>query len=437
MEALPKAGCPGKLFIRGAIGNNQHQRNIDGEMIMKRNSSLVQRMRRPALAGLVIMSLAVGSLQGQARSEPFSHPGRDYTGPQQAPKGNTLRPVPEPFCPSHGGRSGCVHAPRWRECRETFSHILVFGDSLSDTGNYYRLSGGSPPPPYAAGRFCNGPIWVEYLAASLGMEYQSADNFAVGGATTGTLNSNDGFAGKEYPGLLDEVASFAARRPLREPGRALYVVEAGANDFFVALATGTSPATLIGSGVGNTISAIQQLRGAGARFILVMNVPDLGVTPMAQSLGEGGPSMLSQLSAAYNQTLDLALEQLAQAGIPTIRLDAFAVLDEMANKPADYGFSNVTMPFLLAPPGTNPDEFLFWDPGIPPPAPMRCWPRRRLNSSSAPFRRVTAGETPMQGLTRCMDWWTPASTTSGREISGVRTAGIARSRTNGNQAPAR
>ena len=332
---------------------------------MKRNSSLVQRMRRPALAGLVIMSLAVGSLQGQARSEPFSHPGRDYTGPQQAPKGNALRPAPEPFCPSHGARSGCVHAPRWRECRETFSHILVFGDSLSDTGNYYRLSGGSPPPPYAAGRFCNGPIWVEYLAASLGMEYQSADNFAVGGATTGTLNSNDGFAGKEYPGLLDEVASFAARRPVREPGRALYVVEAGANDFFVALATGTSPATLIGTGVGNTISAIQQLRGAGARFILVMNVPDLGVTPMAQSLGEGGPSMLSQLSAAYNQTLDLALEQLAQAGIPTIRLDAFAVLDEMANKPADYGFSNVTMPFLLAPPGTNPDEFLFWDPVHP------------------------------------------------------------------------
>lgn len=332
---------------------------------MKRNSSLVQRMRLPAMAGLVIMSLAAGSLQGQAQSQPFSHPGRDYAGPQQAPKGNALRPVPEPFCPSQGAGSGCVHAARWRECRETFSHILVFGDSLSDTGNYYRLSGGSPPPPYAAGRFCNGPIWVEYLAASLGMEYQLADNFAVGGATTGTLNSNDGFAGKEYPGLLDEVASFTARSPVREPGRALYVVEAGANDFFVALATGTSPATLIGTGVGNTISAIQQLRGAGARFILVMNVPDLGVTPMARSLAEGGPLMLSQLSAAYNQALDLALDQLAQAGIPTMRLDAFAVLDEMANKPADYGFSNVTLPFLLAPPGTNPDEFLFWDPVHP------------------------------------------------------------------------
>jgi phospholipase/lecithinase/hemolysin len=206
---------------------------------------------------------------------------------------------------------------------------------------------------------------VEYLAASLGMDYQPADNFAVGGATTGTLNSNDGFAGKEYPGLLDEIASFQAMSPVSEPERALYVVEAGANDFFLALATGTGPATLIGTGVNNTVAAIQQLWKSGARFILVMNVPDLGVTPMARGLGEGAPLMLTQLTAAYNHALDLALEQLAQAGIPTIRLDAFVVLNEMANTPAAYGFNNVTTPYLLAPPGTSPDQFLFWDPVHP------------------------------------------------------------------------
>ena len=194
---------------------------------------------------------------------------------------------------------------------------------------------------------------------------EPGDNFAVGGATTGTLNSNDGFAGREYPGLQDEIASFAAMSPASEPERALYVVEAGANDFFVALASGTSPATLIGNGVNNTVAAIQQLWGSGARFILVMNVPDLGVTPMARSLGEGGPLMLTQLSAAYNQTLNLALEQLAQAGLPTIRLDAFAVLHEMANTPAAYGFTNVSTPYLYAPPGGCPDQFLFWDPVHP------------------------------------------------------------------------
>ena len=191
------------------------------------------------------------------------------------------------------------------------------------------------------------------------MKCEQRDNFAVGGATTGTLNSNDGFAGKEYPGLLDEIAAFQARGRICEPERALFVVEAGANDFFVALAAQTPPLTLISEGVNNTVSAVQRLWGSGARIILVMNVPDLGVTPMATSLGMG--VQLTQLCAAYNQALDQALDQLALAGIPTIRLDAFKVLNEMANSPAAYGFSNVAIPFLSAPSGSNPDQFLFRD----------------------------------------------------------------------------
>ena len=281
---------------------------------MKRNLNLNQRMRLPALAGLVLLSMALAAPRAQAKSEPFSH-------------------------------------------------LMIFGDSLSDTGNYYQLSGGSPPAPYAGGRFCNGPIWVEYLSLQLGMDYQPEGNFAVGGATTGTLNSNDGFAGKQYPGLLDEITSFQANAAITEPERALYVVEAGANDFFVALATQESPQTLVSDGVNNTVTAVQRLWASGARLILVMNVPDLGVTPMAKSIGMG--AQLTQLCAAYNQALDQALDRLALAGIPTIRLNAFAVLDGMANEPAIYGFSNVTVPLTLAPGGVDPEQFLFWDPVHP------------------------------------------------------------------------
>ena len=104
---------------------------------MKRKLDLFRTIQLGALSGLVLLGVVLGTVQAQAKSEPFSH-------------------------------------------------LVLFGDSLTDTGNYYRLSGGSPAAPYAGGRFCNGPLWAEYLATSLGMDYQPADNFAVAGATTGT-----------------------------------------------------------------------------------------------------------------------------------------------------------------------------------------------------------------------------------------------------------
>ena len=50
-----------------------------------------------------------------------------------------------------------------------YSAIYAFGDSLSDVGNVFLGTGGAEPaPPYFAGRFSNGPIWLDYLAAQLG-----------------------------------------------------------------------------------------------------------------------------------------------------------------------------------------------------------------------------------------------------------------------------
>ena len=78
--------------------------------------------------------------------------------------------------------------------------LIIFGDSLSDTGNAAVLAAGItfrpfesqiPDGPYVTYRFTNGRTWVEHLAKSLG----SADsakaaflfsdvgrNYAVGGA---------------------------------------------------------------------------------------------------------------------------------------------------------------------------------------------------------------------------------------------------------------
>ncbi|MHC4946335.1 MAG: hypothetical protein ACYTG7_25250, partial [Planctomycetota bacterium] len=46
---------------------------------------------------------------------------------------------------------------------EHFTGLWSFGDSLTDTGNTFALTGGSFPlsPPYFDGRFSDGPVWIE------------------------------------------------------------------------------------------------------------------------------------------------------------------------------------------------------------------------------------------------------------------------------------
>ncbi|KAJ9074553.1 hypothetical protein DSO57_1005294 [Entomophthora muscae] len=65
-----------------------------------------------------------------------------------------------------------------------YDHVIVFGDSLSDTGNYFRhiSSGTFPDPDFSfQGRFSNGPVWVEYLAKSLDAKLT---NYAYASSTT-------------------------------------------------------------------------------------------------------------------------------------------------------------------------------------------------------------------------------------------------------------
>lgn len=240
-----------------------------------------------------------------------------------------------------------------------FSRIVVFGDSLSDTGNFYRLTENQvPPSPYFDGRFSNGRLWIEYLAEDLGMQVLPKDNYAVAGATTGHDNSNNGLLGLQYPGLQDQISEFLSSHQTDgvDPA-ALYVIWAGANDFFVLLQSGGSPANLIPNGVNNTARAITSLWEAGARQILVVNVPDLGLTPFGINSGMNG--QITLLCGAYNHALEATLDGLANTGIPTMHVDAFGALQAMVGSPTVFGFTNVTESFLAV--GGDPSRFLFWD----------------------------------------------------------------------------
>ena len=96
-----------------------------------------------------------------------------------------------------------------------FSEIVVFGDSDSDTGNVYELSGEMQPksPPYFEGRWSNGPVWVEYLAERFDVaapmpSLLGGKNYAYAGAKTGVDGS--AFQGTMVPNVGTQIDQFLA-----------------------------------------------------------------------------------------------------------------------------------------------------------------------------------------------------------------------------------
>ena len=72
---------------------------------------------------------------------------------------------------------------------QSYSRLVVFGDSLSDNGNLFIASGRTQPPspPYFQGRFSTGPVFTELLgfnAANFTGSVTGSINYAYGGART-------------------------------------------------------------------------------------------------------------------------------------------------------------------------------------------------------------------------------------------------------------
>jgi outer membrane lipase/esterase len=234
-----------------------------------------------------------------------------------------------------------------------FTRLIVFGDSLSDTGAVFAVTHGAvpPSPPYYAGRFSNGPVWPEYLGAALSLP---VENYAYGGAQTDRANLFDGLFGIDFPGLSDEIALFTSQHAAADPD-AIYVAWAGANDFRAALSKGQTPD--MAAIVANILSAVEALYRAGARYVVVLNLPDLGLTPEGRASGAG--PLITFLSDTFNQHLEGALAARAPGAI---RLDVFGLMTQVVNDPSEYGFTDVTTP-CLTPAGVcgDPDRHVFWD----------------------------------------------------------------------------
>jgi phospholipase/lecithinase/hemolysin len=300
--------------------------------------------------------------------------------------------------------------------RARYDAMYVFGDSLLDTGNVWlatKAAGLNPAIPpsesphrtYFRGRFSNGPVAVEYLWELInnrrgegddddeddeddedddddGDDDEDSDervvpsldtqripnanavNFAFGGSGTGLVTQ---IPAGPVPGLQGQIRHFQAfliGRPL--PRRTLFVIFSGANDYLGLFGNPRLPPDQV---VGNIVNGIETLHSLGARDVMVLNLPNLGLLPLVPSELRGPAT---EVSVAHNGALAARLNALS-ARLPDLRLIRVDVF-EFAQRLVSAGI--VPAPALNSPNATclftNPAtctnvsfdvsrRFLFWD----------------------------------------------------------------------------
>ncbi|WP_175455803.1 autotransporter domain-containing protein [Pseudoxanthomonas sp. CF385] len=223
-----------------------------------------------------------------------------------------------------------------------YTQTVFFGDSLTDAGYFRPLLPANVRA--VTGQFTTNPgfVWSQYLAEYYGTSAyangngQVGTNYAAGGARVGT--NTTGALGP-IPSLATQVNTYLTSTGGRADPNALYTVWGGANDLFTITSGGANPTTTIGAAVTAQVGIIGTLQNAGARYILVPTIPDLGVTPGFRAQGTAAAAAGTQLSTTYNTALFNAIDT---AGFRVIPLDTFTLLQEIVASPAEYGFANVT-----------------------------------------------------------------------------------------------
>ena len=261
--------------------------------------------------------------------------------------------------------------------------LVIFGDSLSDTGNAAALVGINgaqvvtgnsyiPGQPYASGQFTNGDVWAKTFANALGLgsfaqpwlTSPGGSNYAFGGARVAT----DGV--DQPPSLSTQVGQFLGNSGVMP--NTLFVLEGGGNDARDALqaaaAAGGDPATTAAvitfaattyaQKIGDLVDQLQA--APGAQEIVVWNVPNLALAPAVTIQGPGAIFLADLVVQAMNAALAARLASESDL----LLFDVFGVQNSFTANAASLGLANVT-DACGAVPNCDPSTYLFWD-GIHP-----------------------------------------------------------------------
>ena len=268
---------------------------------------------------------------------------------------------------------------------QDYTSIVIFGDSLSDTGNVaylaqhkYGVRIPGPAADYTDGRFTDGDdtipaarkyfgVWIEQFAATLPAKpiildsLDGGTNYAYGFAFTGngtsvlTLGSASVFVNVNNIG--QQITDYLATHPVIND-RTLFVVGGGANDLLNA----TSADDVFKAGV-NQVTNIQRLIDAGATQFVIPNLPPLGSIPRLN----GSPTDSVAATAAsvlFNRILSTGVDVLHDFNfgrhLHFVQLNVFALFNQIIASPSSFSLTDVTTSSQDIP-TVDPDTYLFWD----------------------------------------------------------------------------
>ena len=297
-----------------------------------------------------------------------------------------------------------------------FDNVVVFGDSLSDTGQFFSSSLNE----YSKFTTNPGEVTVQIVAGHYGFNLQPSrvggSDYAYGGA--GVITDDDG-PDPSIPTITQQVTGYLANGAKADPN-SLYMVWGGANDIFYhstqygigtiiagAGETAAQATTNINAAATQELVLINQLKQAGANYLVVFNLPNIGDTPSAhqdEALVPGIEAFLTGVSQSYNQTLNAGL------GSHTLAVNTYALFEQVVADPAKYGFTNITTPACttssshdcdgstLVAPGAD-QTYLFADGVHPTTAAHAMLAQVVLSELAAPGQASLLGEAPLAAAT--------------------------------------
>jgi phospholipase/lecithinase/hemolysin len=244
--------------------------------------------------------------------------------------------------------------------------VVAFGDSLLDAGTYSPFAAAT----FGGGRFTTNPglnftqdvahhfgdMLTPAFLGGFGVPLYPAGglDYAQGGSRV-TMQPGIGhapgapdFAEATTIPVQDQVNTYlSAHRGFTS--RQVVLINGGANDIIFQLtkaqAEGFTAAALhtaevaIGQSAIDLASVVATLIENGATHVAVMNLPDIGTTPLGvSSTIPGFSQLLTKISCDFNKTLEAALKQEISGG-KVILIDAFSFIDGVIASPQTYGFS--------------------------------------------------------------------------------------------------